>query len=148
MPTFSPPQAISAESTSHPLMEATSNATPYPSPEITPTFPPPLPLASAVSSVPLPGAYVNHLAMDDGFLYWTTAGGGRLFRYSLSSAKNTAGSIIAQTHFAQGMLSGYPGPALFRAGNWLVFDDREFADNTYAWSLRRAQCARRIGTQN
>jgi len=96
-------------------------------------------MTSTVSRVPVPGVFVNHLAMDDTSLYWTTAGGGSIFRYPFSSPKNSAGTILAQTDFAQGMLSAYPGPSLFRAGGWLIFDDRQFINHTTSWTLRAFQ---------
>ena len=134
--TITPSQIVPAEQTTQPSIAATFTATPSPTLAVTPTYPPILPLSSTVYSLAVPGAYINHLAMDDYYLYWTTSGGGDLFRRFVASPKNTPGTIIAQTYFNLGTLSAYPGPSLFRAGNWLVFDDRQFFNNSSTWVLR------------
>jgi hypothetical protein len=139
--TITPSQIAPAVKTTPPSIAATFTATPSPTLAVTPTDPPILPLSSTVYSLAVPGAYINHLALDDHTLYWTTSGGGGLFRRFVASPKNTPGTIIAQTYFNQGTLSAYPGPSLFRAGNWLVFDDRQFFNNSSAWVLRAVNIA-------
>jgi hypothetical protein len=89
-------------------------------------------LTSSIFSVPIPDAFVSHIAMDDKFIYWTTESEGNLFRYPLTSSKNTDITIIARTQFNQGILSTYPVQSLFRVGTWLIFDDRQIPK----WTLR------------
>jgi len=78
---------------------------------------------------------VNHLALDDKYLYWTTEGGGNLFRYALASSKDSYATIITSTQFDKGKLQMYPAPHLIRAGNWLIFDDHQITVNSHAWAL-------------
>jgi hypothetical protein len=119
-----------------PPFEPTSAATALPSPGITPGYPPPLAMVSAVSGIPIPGAVVNHLAMDDANLYWTTGGGGHLLSHPLATAENSPATILTGTQFSQGRLSAFPRPSLFRVGDWLIFDDRQFAERSSGWMIR------------
>ena len=89
-------------------------------------------LTSSIFSVSIPDAFVSHIAMDDKYIYWTTESDGNLFRYPLSSSKNTDITIIARTQFNQGILSTYPVQSLFRVCTWLIFDDRQIPK----WTLR------------
>jgi hypothetical protein len=85
--------------------------------------------------LPLSTAFVNHLALDDKYIYWTESGG-YLFRYPLASTKTTAATIFARTHFMNGRLSTYPDQSLSRVGAWLIFDDRQITEQNETWALR------------
>ncbi|MGC1378382.1 MAG: hypothetical protein WA821_19275 [Anaerolineales bacterium] len=112
-----------------------------PTDEIIPTFLPTIALsnqvfASDINTIPVPGVFVDQLAMDDQYLYWKNAGGGNLFRYPLHSPKNAVAAIFAKTQFDKGVLAPYPGQSLLRVGDWLIFDDRQITEQTEAWVLR------------
>ncbi len=92
-------------------------------------------LTSTIYSVPIPGEFVNHLALDNKYIYWTESGG-NLFRYPLISSKNAAATIFTRTYFIGGILSGYPDQSLLRVGDWLIFDDRQFSQQNETWVLR------------
>jgi hypothetical protein len=132
--------------TSHPVSVVTPSATQTPALEITPTFLPILTsfpnigLTSKIFSVPVPGVFVNHLALDDKYIYWTESGG-NLFRYPLASTNNTNATIIARSNFAKGILSGYPDQSLLRVGDWLIFDDRQITEQPESWALRAINVA-------
>ncbi len=124
--------------TSHPTSVAIPIPTQTAALDITPeslpilTISPNSILTSSIFSVPIPDAFVSHIAMDDKYLYWTTESEGNLFRYPLTSSKNIDITIIARTQFNQGILSTYPAQSLFRVGAWLIFDDRQIPK----WTLR------------
>jgi hypothetical protein len=92
-------------------------------------------LTSRIYDVSIPGVFVNHLAMDDKYLYWTTEDGSDLFRYLLVSSTSTPAAIVAKTHFDKGTLSKYPNDTLSRVGAWLIFDDRQITGPTETWEL-------------
>jgi hypothetical protein len=127
--------------TSMPVSVASTAPTRTPVPDFTPTLlpiqtaSPILDLSSNVSSLPRPGVFVDHTAMDDKYIYWTESGG-NLYRYPLDLSKITAATVFASSHFAQGTLAAYPNQSLSRIGAWLIFDDRQFTDQTNAWALR------------
>jgi hypothetical protein len=73
--------------------------------------------------------------VDDKYIYWTTEGGGSLFRYALDSSKNSYAATITSTQFEKGQLQSYPDTRLVRAGNWLIFDDRQITLHTHTWAL-------------
>ncbi|GEM_PF-3314317 len=102
----------------------------------TPAFSQTIALTSTVYSVSIPDAFVNHLAMDGKYLYWTTESGSDLFRYPLAASTSTAATIVASTLFDKGVLSTYPDEALVRAGDWLIFDDCQISGQTATWALR------------
>jgi hypothetical protein len=87
--------------------------------------------------MPVPGEVVYRLAMDDKYLYWTTGGGGNLFRRAYAPPQNGVNTILATTQFSQGRLSPFPMPSLFRVGDWLIFDDRQFAERSSGWTIRQ-----------
>ena len=136
-----PTRTVPVQPTSHPVSVVTLISTQAPALEITPAslpIPTSLPgmgLTSPIDSLPLPGVFVNHLALDDQYIYWTESGG-NLFRYPLVSSKSTAATILARTQFVNGILSGYPDQSLIRVGDWLNFDDRLITEQPEAWALR------------
>jgi hypothetical protein len=89
-----------------------------------------------VSTLPVPGATISRIALDDKSLFWTSGGGGYLFRHSFADPVTAPKTILAITQFSQGRLSPYPMPSLFRAGDWLIFDDRQFAERSSGWTIR------------
>jgi hypothetical protein len=136
-----PTRAISVPPTSQPVSVVPPVAIRTPSLDLTATLFPTLPsseiagLTSTIYSVPLPGEFVNHLALDDKYIYLTESGG-NLFQYPLTSSKNTAAKVFTRSYFVGGILSGYPDQSLLRAGDWLIFDDRQFTKQSEIWVLR------------
>ena len=123
----------------NPSAGATSALTPVPATQTPASQPvatllPGSALTSTTYGLPIPGKAVNHLAMDDKYLYWTTEGGSDLFRYPMDSSTGTAPAVIASTRFDQGTLDAYPNDPLAWAGVWLMFDDRQI--QTKRWALR------------
>lgn len=80
--------------------------------------------------------FINHLAMDDNYVCWTTETGSDLYRYPLESSTSTPTAILAKTHFDKGALSKYPNGSLSRVGISLIFDDRQSTGQTETWALR------------
>lgn len=136
-----PTRTFPVPPTSHPVSILTPTATQAPALEITPaslpilTSSPNIGLTSKINSVSIPGVFVNHLALDDKYIYWTESGG-NLFRFPLASSKSISATIFARTHFVKGILSGYPDQPLLRVGDWLIFDDRQITEQTGTWALR------------
>jgi hypothetical protein len=132
-PAATPTPVVEATPTVLPAPTASPNMfltahmpTSTPTDEVIPTFLPTIALSnqvftSSINTAPVPGVFVDQLAMDDQYLYWKNAGGGSLFRYSLNSPKSAAAAIFAKTQFDKGVLAPYPGKSLLRIGDWLIF---------------------------
>lgn len=102
--------------TAHPTSVVPSAATQTPMFLPNPTLLPSIALTSQIYNVSVPGVFVNHLALDGNYLYWTTEAGSDLFRYPLVSSTSTLAAIVAKTHFDKGTLSKYPNNNLSRVG--------------------------------
>ena len=141
-PAATPTPVIEIPPTASPNMLLTAHMpTSTPTDEVIPTFLPTIALsnqvfASDINTIPVPGVFVDQLAMDDQYLYWKNEGGGNLFRYSIHLPKSAAAAIFAKTQFDKGLLALYPGQSLLRVGDWLIFDDRQITEQTEAWALR------------
>ena len=128
--TFSVPSTIQPTSVVHPTVAQTPAFLPNQ------TLLQSVALTSRIYGISVPGVFVNHLAMDDNYLYWTTEAGSDLYRYPLESSTNTPTAFVAKTHFDKGTLSKYPNDSLSRVGTWLIFDDRQSTGQTETWALR------------